>query len=60
MCKYEVDAIVLWAVGLANEHGVGVQGVIASFISVRNELGDNDLAKEFVENETKEMRRVMQ
>lgn len=57
MCDVETLEIVKWAVGLANKHCVGVPGVIASFISAREDLGE--VAKEFVENETKEMRRVM-
>lgn len=59
MCDVETFDVVKWAVDLANKYQVGVQGVIASFISARDELDDDNLAKEFVENETKEMRRIM-
>lgn len=59
MCDVETFEVVKWAVDLANKYQVGVQGVIASFISARDELDDDNLAKEFVENETKEMRRIM-
>ena len=59
MCDVETFEVVNCAVELANKYQVGVQGVIASFISARDELDDDNLAKEFVENETKEMRRIM-
>lgn len=46
-----------WAVNLANVYGIGVQGIVASFIAARKELGDDEAAKAFVEKETSEIRR---
>lgn len=46
-----------WAVNLANTYGIGVQGIVASFIKARKELGDDEAAKAFVEKETSEIRR---
>lgn len=59
MCDVETLEVVKWAVGLANVYGVSVTGIIASFISARECLGNDEAAKTFVENETKEMRRVI-
>ena len=59
MCDVETLEVVKWAVDLANQYAIGVTGVIASFISARKELGNDEDAKSFVENEAKEMRRVM-
>ena len=59
MCDVETLEIVKWSVDLANEYGIGVTGVIASFIKARKELESDEAAKAFVESETKEMRRVM-
>lgn len=60
MCKQELDSIVLWAVELADKYDIGIQGIIAGFISAREELKDSNKAKIFVESESKEMGRSTQ
>lgn len=45
-----------WAVNLANVYGIGVQGIVASFIKARQVLGDDEAAKTFVEKEISEVR----
>lgn len=59
MCDVETLEIVKWSVELANEYGIGVTGIIASFISAKKELKTDEKAKVFVENEIKGMRRLM-
>lgn len=49
----EVNKVVDWAVKFADKHNIGIQGVIASFISARDELCDIQKAIKFVENEYK-------
>lgn len=45
-----------WAVNLANTYGIGVQGIVASFIKARQVLESDELAKEFVEKEIREVK----
>ncbi len=45
-----------WAVNLANTYGIGVQGIVASFIKARQALENDELAKDFVEKEISEVR----
>ncbi len=45
-----------WAVNLANTYGIGVQGIVASFIKARQVLESDELAKEFVEKEISEVK----
>ena len=45
-----------WAVNLANTYGIGVQGIVASFIKARQVLESDELAKTFVEKEMSEVR----
>ena len=45
-----------WAVNLANVYGIGVQGIVASFIKARQALENDELAKDFVEKEISEVR----
>lgn len=55
----QVFEVIEWAVNLADTYNVGVQGIIASFISARKELQNDEAAKEFVERETSELRRKL-
>lgn len=57
MINIETLEITKWAVDLANKYDVGIQGVIASFISARKILKSDEDAKTFVEKETSELRR---
>lgn len=59
MSKTKTLEITEWAVNLANTYGVGIQGVIASFISARKLLENDEAAKTFVEKETSELRRKL-
>lgn len=60
MSKQEIDALVAWAVETADKYNVGIQGVINSVLSAKDELGDIDEAKKFVEKETAEMNRKVE
>lgn len=59
MINIETLEITKWAVDLANKYDIGVQGVIASFISARKVLKNDEDAKTFVEKETSELRRKL-
>ncbi len=48
--------IIEWAVNLANTYGIGVQGIVASFIKARQVLESDELVKEFVEKEISEVK----
>lgn len=49
----KINDVVLWAVKVADENNVGIQGVIASYLSAREQLKDSNKAMEFVESEAK-------
>lgn len=59
MSNIKALEITKWAVDLADRYDVGIQGIIASFLSARKVLKSDEDAKTFVEKETSELRRKL-